>query len=186
MICEKCGREYPDDMPKCLWCDHAPTVLPEPEIEEVEEDEIELDADGNPVPHPAGNYMWSAAFGGPIIAWVFHRKELRRSEHSFFWYLVAYNLCFGFADRLLGKALEHVDLGILSFAFSLAWLVLWVVVMGRLGAKRIKYAFPHYKTALYKKREKWATIVGVSIFSLSYLGAFVYGIVKGLAQMGAI
>ena len=21
MICKKCGREYEDDMPKCLWCD---------------------------------------------------------------------------------------------------------------------------------------------------------------------
>ena len=21
MICKKCGREYDDDMPKCLWCD---------------------------------------------------------------------------------------------------------------------------------------------------------------------
>lgn len=24
MICKKCGKEYEDDMPCCLWCD-APT-----------------------------------------------------------------------------------------------------------------------------------------------------------------
>ncbi len=27
MICKKCGREYEDDMPKCLWCD-APNESP--------------------------------------------------------------------------------------------------------------------------------------------------------------
>ncbi len=27
MICKKCGREYDDDMPKCLWCD-APNESP--------------------------------------------------------------------------------------------------------------------------------------------------------------
>ena len=31
MICKKCGREYEDDMPKCLWCDAPRESEPAPE-----------------------------------------------------------------------------------------------------------------------------------------------------------
>lgn len=34
MICKKCGREYEDDMPKCLWCD-APNVNLTPNNNEI-------------------------------------------------------------------------------------------------------------------------------------------------------
>ena len=30
MICKKCGREYEDDMPKCLWCDAPKDCEPTP------------------------------------------------------------------------------------------------------------------------------------------------------------
>ena len=41
MICEKCGRRYEDDMPKCLWCDepnpnYVTEDAPEPENAPVE------------------------------------------------------------------------------------------------------------------------------------------------------
>lgn len=87
MICKKCGREYPDDMLNCLWCD-APNnqhVAPEPPEKidfskalDVEKniDTIILKRIGNDcaqeseeienkvAKHPAGNFMWCAAILG--------------------------------------------------------------------------------------------------------------------------
>ena len=88
MICKKCGREYPDDMVNCLWCD-APNdhhVVPEPpekidlasaldvdkKIDTIilkrlnkngcaaESEELEKKIDK----HPAGDFMWCAAILG--------------------------------------------------------------------------------------------------------------------------
>ena len=38
MICKKCGREYDDDMPKCLWCD-APNENPVRPTDKIEPEE---------------------------------------------------------------------------------------------------------------------------------------------------
>lgn len=84
MICKKCGREYADDMFKCLWCDapnehHVPPEVPETvdfsEVLDVQQrvDDIilskmpenvrDLDEEGEEkvAKHPAGNFMWCAA-----------------------------------------------------------------------------------------------------------------------------
>ena len=89
MICKKCGREYEDDMLKCLWCD-APNdhhVPPEPptrqdlsEILDVQdridssilrrmdkdivEQESSEDIKKKIAKHPAGDFMWCAAILG--------------------------------------------------------------------------------------------------------------------------
>lgn len=180
MICEKCGREFPDDMQKCLWCDHAPTVRPEPEIED--DDEIELDADGNPVPHPAKNFMWSVSLGGPIVAWFFHRHALKKAktDESFFFYMFLWNIGFNVVVRVLEKVLDFINLPYLEIFLSIAWMFLWFVCIGRLGAKRIKVVVPHYNTKLYKKCEKRAIIVGAILYVCIYFGAFAVGIVQYL------
>ena len=96
MICKKCGREYEDDMLKCLWCD-APNdhhVPPEPpsrqdlsEVLDVQAriDSVIIDRMGKDVvaetsteetekkiaKHPVGDFMWSAAIlatGGLLAA----------------------------------------------------------------------------------------------------------------------
>lgn len=91
MICKKCGREYEDDMLKCLWCD-APNdhhVAPDPpsrqDLSEVldvqaridsvitrqmERASIETDTSEETekkiAKHPAGNFMWCAAILGAV------------------------------------------------------------------------------------------------------------------------
>ena len=87
MICKKCGREYPDDMLNCLWCDapndqHVSPAPPEKidlsKALDVEKniDTIILKRIGNDcaqeseeienkvAKHPAGNFMWCAAILG--------------------------------------------------------------------------------------------------------------------------
>ena len=91
MICKKCGREYPDDMLNCLWCD-APNeqhVAPEaPEkidlsnvldvqknidtiiLHRIGKDSTASESEGTEDvekkvdKHPAGNFMWCAAILG--------------------------------------------------------------------------------------------------------------------------
>ena len=94
MICKKCGREYEDDMLKCLWCD-APNenhVPPDPSetimlsevlntdvgtiiennvdpviLRNLEKEGVETAAEeiGEKVAkHPAGHFMWCAAILG--------------------------------------------------------------------------------------------------------------------------
>lgn len=187
MICEKCGREFPDDMQKCLWCDHAPSVRPEPEIDEEVEEKIEVDADGNPLPHPVGKYMWSVGLGGPIVAWFFHRKELQRAECSFFWYMVACNICFVFVDRLIDSVFKaFVDASAFEVLVGFAWLVAWVACIAYLGAKRMKLAVPHYDTKLFRRRERWGVTVGVVVWLFYFVLCFLVGIYKGLAENGML
>lgn len=89
MICKKCGREYEDDMPKCLWCDapndhHVPPeALPREDLSEESDILAQIDAEiikqmdkasikrdtseeteKKVAKHPAGNFMWCAAIFG--------------------------------------------------------------------------------------------------------------------------
>lgn len=90
MICKKCGREYEDDMLKCLWCDTPNNnhIAPEkPEtinasdvldtihnlpsqviLNQLDKDETEIikskEHQKKIERHPAGNFMWSAAILG--------------------------------------------------------------------------------------------------------------------------
>ena len=87
MICKKCGREYPDDMVNCLWCDapndhhvapEAPKKIDLASAFDVDKniDTIILKRIGNDgsqeseeienkvAKHPAGNFMWCAAILG--------------------------------------------------------------------------------------------------------------------------
>ena len=90
MICKKCGREYEDDMLKCLWCDTPNNnhIAPEkPEtinasdvldtfhnlpsqviLNQLDKDEREITKSEEHQKkierHPAGNFMWSAAILG--------------------------------------------------------------------------------------------------------------------------
>lgn len=84
MICKKCGREYADDMIKCLWCDapnehYVPPEVPETVsisevldvqqhvdniiLSKIPEEHRELDEEREEkiAKHPAGNFMWCAA-----------------------------------------------------------------------------------------------------------------------------
>lgn len=89
MICKKCGKEYADDMLRCLWCDtpNEQHVTPEsPEKFEFKDsifeerlEQVVLGKLGNEEykalssnekhqekmrKHPAGYFMWSAAILG--------------------------------------------------------------------------------------------------------------------------
>ena len=88
MICSKCGREFPDDMLNCLWCDapnnqHVAPEAPEKvDLSEVLDVQARIDtvilnrmgsestdSDSEEIEkkvakHPAGNFMWCAAILG--------------------------------------------------------------------------------------------------------------------------
>ena len=89
MICKKCGREYEDDMLRCLWCDapndhHVPPEAPSrQDLSEVLDVQAQIDAaiirrmdkeivaeisteeaEKKIAKHPAGDFMWCAAILG--------------------------------------------------------------------------------------------------------------------------
>ena len=88
MICKKCGKEYPDDMLNCLWCDapneqHVAPEAPEKidltnaldiqknidtiilrKIGKENTDTESQNVEEKIAKHPAGNFMWCAAILG--------------------------------------------------------------------------------------------------------------------------
>lgn len=89
MICKKCGREYEDDMLKCLWCDapndsYVPPDPPERQdlsdildvqdridstiLRRMDKDIVEQESSEaikkKIAKHPAGDFMWCAAILG--------------------------------------------------------------------------------------------------------------------------
>lgn len=164
MICKKCGREFPDDMPSCLWCG-APNdgydkdAVPPDWGDESDDDD--LDALGGDR-HPAGNFMWSAALGGPIFSTIVHYRKLKSLR--FFLELALVNVAIKFLFRVLDNSIDWSEIPLLALpAVICSWLV-HVCVMGKLGAWRIKAHVPKYNVDDFRHREKIGVILGLIFF----------------------
>lgn len=164
MICKKCGQEFPDDMSNCLWCgapneDFGKEPVP-PDWGE-EKDDDDPDALGGDQ-HPAGNFMWSAALGGPIFSTIVHYRKLKSLR--FFLELALVNVAIKFLFRVLDNSIDWTEFPLLAPpAVIFSW-VIHVCVMGKLGAWRIKAYIPKYNVNEYRRREKIGVILGLIFF----------------------
>ena len=141
------------------------------------EDNIPETVAAEPVPetvavaHPAGKFMWSMALGGPIIAWFFHRKELKKSAKSFFWPMFGWNFLTNMADRALtfGSKMTYSETLNVFDILSVIWFFVAIFILGRLGASKIKECLPDYAAEDYKPRERRGTILGVVLLVVAFL-----------------
>lgn len=170
MICKKCGQDFPDDMPKCLWCD-APNEGDDKDVEILEQQEWSVDADSEePMEgeHPVGNFMWSAALGGPLIASIVHYKALKgKAFVHFFFSLVALNFLFRAADRSLSHIVYFEKWPVLLLPFFVIYVIAYIVVFGKVGAKNLKVDAPRYKPQEYRRRERWGIGLGIAYLIVS-------------------
>ena len=170
MICKKCGQDFPDDMPKCLWCD-APNEGDDKDVEILEQQEGSVDADSEePMEgeHPVGNFMWSAALGGPLIASIVHYKALKAKAFAhFFFSLVALNFLFRAADRSLSHIVYFEKWPVLLLPFFVIYVIAYIVVFGKVGAKNLKVDAPRYKPQEYRRRERWGIGLGIAYLIVS-------------------
>jgi len=153
MKCSKCCFETNEDYDFCPKCGERVSVSNEPRATLAE-----------PV-HPAKSFMWSVAIGGPLIAYIVHRKELKNSLLSFFWPMFGWtflmNIPCKIADRL-STMREPEDFGMISLISLILWFAN-VFVIGKLGAKKIKEVVPEYPYSDYKKRERLGIVIGLII-----------------------
>ena len=139
------------------------------------------------VAHPAGKFMWSMALGGPIIAWFFHRKELKKSAKSFFWPMFGWNFLTNMADRALtfGSKMTYSETLNIFDILSVIWFFAAVFILGRLGASKIKECLPDYAAEDYKPRERKGIIWGILlkfIMVAVLFGAVILYLFAGLLQ----
>ncbi|MBR4398217.1 MAG: hypothetical protein IKT05_03420 [Fibrobacter sp.] len=127
------------------------------------------------VAHPAGKFMWSMALGGPIIAWFFHRKELKKSAKSFFWPMFGWNFLTNMADRALtfGSKMTYSETLNIFDILSVIWFFAAVFILGRLGASKIKECLPDYAAEDYKPCERRGTILGIVLMVIVFFCSFI-------------
>ena len=160
MICKKCGREFSDDMPKCLWCSAPNEGYDKEDVPQdwgVENDEDDPDALGGDK-HPAGNFMWSAALGGPIFSTLVHYKKLRGPR--FFVVLVIINVLIKVGKRFLDNCVDWSEYSLLALPVCVGVWLIHICVMGKAGAWQLKIDAPTYNVHDYHRREKWGVILG--------------------------
>lgn len=151
MFCSKCGNELQEGQAFCPKCGEPVAKLETPRV-----------ALAEPV-HPAGSFMWSVAIGGPIAAYLVHRKELKTKPLSFFWPMVGWNILVSFPCRFMDRLAEMnepEDFGLITTLSLLLWIVASFVI-GKIGAKKIKEVVPEYPYSDYKKREWIGIVVGL-------------------------
>ncbi len=167
MFCRKCGKEIANDSRFCPGCGESVSSAYEPSLSVNATDE-----------HPAGTFMWSVALGGPLVAWFFHRNEIKNSALSFFWPMLGWSVLTNIPDRIFSKlsdAFEGPDaFGIFSL-LGLVWFFVSIYIVGKLGASKIKQCVPDYDFEDYKRREQYGIVVGVVVV--------VIGIAIGLAMV---
>lgn len=156
MFCCKCGNKLQEGQAFCPKCG-------EPMANQDSPKEILVESN-----HPAGSFMWSVALGGPVVAYLVHRKELAPQLQSFFWPMFGWSILIGLPCRFMDRLAvmnEPEDFGLLS-AISLLFWVADIFVIGKIGAKKIKDVVPEYPYSDYKSREKIGVIVGVVVIVL--------------------
>lgn len=157
------------------------------------EEEITETVAAEPVPetvavaHPAGKFMWSMALGGPIIAWFFHRKELKKSVKSFFLPMFGWDFLTNMADRALtfGSKMMGSDTVNIFDILGIVWFFVAIFILGRLGASKIKECLPDYAAEDYKPRERKGIIWGILlkfIMVVVLFGAVILYLFAGLLQ----
>lgn len=203
MICNKCGKEYEDDMPNCLWCD-APNLqhpanegkqfieAPAPSIttESAETETSEA--------HPAGLFMWTAAILAAcnlgylcvaIFITILHRKVLQENNAlgRFFVGMFAASIGLYFITAPVISVIStsllkinELNGGHSSSTILLALSALYPITQGFIGAKLLKFYSPDYKPEDYRKK----SIVGVITAIVLFIICALCGSYTDIAQNG--
>ncbi|WP_405324254.1 hypothetical protein [Fibrobacter sp.] len=163
MICKKCGKEYEDDMPNCLWCDAPNEEAASPETTEESSNRV------------AGLFMWSCmifnftGFGYiyvSIIQTLLHYRELHKGKVAlrFFIGMLLANVALYFLTlpviSILNKALN-------SSLFSTCVCLAYAIIQGVIGAKLINFYAPNYDISEYRKKERIAIAIAIIVFIIT-------------------
>lgn len=133
-------------------------------------------------------FMWSAFFGGPIISYIAHRSEIRRSGKSYFW--VVFGICIiprmivsglikaiGRAANKLTISPYYVDNTYYIYCFlEMLILVAFYLFMAYVAAQRFGKICPYYNVGDYNQKEKKGVIVGASLWILLQISLLYFSI----------
>lgn len=121
-------------------------------------------------------FMWSAFFGGPIISYLAHRSEIRRSGKSYFW--VVFGICIvpQIVVNGINRAIEHaadkfiinpnnVDVAYYACcALETLLIVAFNLFMAFVAARRFEEIRPHYNLDDYNTMERKGVIAGAGFW----------------------
>lgn len=192
MICHKCGKEYEDDMPNCLWCD-APNLqhpanegkqFTEAPAQSISTEPAETEATEA---HPAGLFMWSAAIFAAcnlgylyiaILITFFHKKALQENKalgRFFVGMLIASIGLYFITAPVIGAIcrsllkINELNGGHSSFIILFVICLLYPITQGFIGAKLLKFYTPDYDSKDYRKNSVVSTIAAIVLFTICAL-----------------
>lgn len=209
MICHKCGKEYEDDMPNCLWCD-APNLqhpankgkqFTEAPAQSISTEPAETEATEA---HPAGLFMWSAAIFAAcnlgylyiaILITFFHKKALQENKAlgrffvgmliaSIGLYFITAPVISVISTSLL--KINELNGGHSSSTILLALSALYPIAQGFIGAKLLKFYTPDYKPEDYRKKSIVGVITAIVLFIICALCGFYTDIAQNGTQFAQI
>jgi hypothetical protein len=209
MICHKCGKEYEDDMPNCLWCD-APNLqhsenegkqFTEAPAQSISTEPAETEATEA---HPAGLFMWTAAIFAAcnlgylyiaILITFFHKKALQENKAlgrffvgmliaSIGLYFITAPVISVISTSLL--KINELNGGHSSSTILLALSALYPITQGFIGAKLLKFYTPDYKPEDYRKKSIVGVITAIVLFIICALCGFYTDIAQNGTQITQI
>ncbi len=119
-------------------------------------------------------FMWSAFFGGPIISYLTHIAEIRKTGKSYFW--VVLGVCFlprllarKLCDRIDGYALEKLNAGVNNVGFSfytcsLSGALIFIGIhlfVAFVATRRYEMICLNFDKAEYRRNEVKGVIAGI-------------------------
>ena len=128
-------------------------------------------------------FMWSAFFGGPIVSYLTHIAEIRKTGKSYFWVvlgvcilprLLARKLC----DRIDGYTLEKLNAGVNNvnfsfYAFCLLGALIFIGIhlfVAFVAARRYGAICPDFDKIEYRRNEVKGVVAGIGfVIILSYV-----------------
>lgn len=117
-------------------------------------------------------FMWSAFFGGPIISYLAHLSEIRRSRKSYFWVVFGICLVPRVVVQGINRAVEHaadkfivnmnnVDIAYYACcALETLLIVAFNLFMAFVAAQRFGKICPYCDADKYNKMERNGVIAG--------------------------
>ncbi|MBO7499810.1 MAG: hypothetical protein J6Z50_04570 [Fibrobacterales bacterium] len=120
-------------------------------------------------------FLWSAGFGGPLVAALAHSGALRRGPSkgigTFFGTLALWVAALFLLERLIFALMKGLSAGWTAF-FLLCATAIYLVVPARVAAERLAELAPRYAEAEFRRRERLGTAVGLFWYALQYGFAF--------------
>ena len=154
---------------------------PEPsETASVIEPELDLDVAIEQQFRKKG-FLWSVILAGPFISWLCHYKYLRQNDkYSTKFFLPLFgiecvsNYLAGIFLKINSSASGLPSHLLLSFVFIIAVLLLYWIILGKIGYVLLKRTVPGYDPAAFKKRERIGIAIGIPITILDFMAGWLH------------